>query len=284
MFPKMEPPTPPLNQPSFVTGGKITAWIHWSLAVLVAVLFALAFVMFWTSANPPDQPDWPDVLLILLATASTLAALSRQLPWQNVLWAALIMVLVGGAAHALGEITGLPFGPFVFEPAGGPKLFKTLPWAVPLLWVIAILNSRGVARLILRPWRKIKTYGFWLIGFTAVLVTLFDLALDPFAARVKHCWLWTPTKFPVTWQGAPLVNFLGWAAVSLFILALVTPVLINKRPRGKNSPDYHPLGIWLGALLLFSVATALKGLWPAAAVDAGIAVITAVFAIRGARW
>ena len=74
---------------------------------------------------------------------------------------------------------------------------------MPLIWVVVILNSRGVARLILRPWRKIRNYGFWLIGLTAALTMLFDLAFDPFASRVKHYWLWVPTKLPLTWQGAP---------------------------------------------------------------------------------
>jgi uncharacterized membrane protein len=260
------------------------AWIHWPLTVLVAAGFAGAFAMLWTSADAPDQPEWPEALLIALATAGTLVALSRRLPVQNVLGAALIIAVVGGTAHALGEITNLPFGPFVFEPEAGPKLFKTLPWAMPLLWVFVLLNSRGVARLILRPWRKTKTYGFWVIGFTTALVLLFDLALDPFASRVKHYWLWTPTKFPVAWLGAPLVNFLSWAVVALLMLAFVTPLLINKRPRGRSSPDYHPLGLWLGALALFAGAAALNGLWPAFAVDAGIGVVTAVFAIRGGGW
>jgi uncharacterized membrane protein len=280
----VQPPISSQNQPAPAPGEKITAWVHWLLTILVVVSFGAALVLPWTSTNLPDKSDWPDALLISLATASTVVALSRRLPMQNVLGTALIIAVIGGAAHALGEITDMPFGPFVFGPEAGPKLFKTLPWAVPLLWVFAILNSRGVARLILRPWRKTKTYGFWVIGFTTALVMLFDLALDPFAARVKHYWLWTPTKFPVTWQGAPLVNFLGWAALSLLILAFVTPALINKRPKGKSSPDYHPLGIWLGALLLFASTAALKGLWPAAAVDAGIGMVTAVFAIRGAWW
>jgi uncharacterized membrane protein len=252
--------------------------------VLVTVCFAAVFAMFWTSANLPGKPEWPDALLLSLATASTVVALWRRLPVQNVLWAALIIAVIGGTAHALGEITDMPFGPFVFGPEAGPKLFKTLPWAVPLLWVFAILNSRGVARLIMRPWRKTKSYGFWVIGFTSALAMLFDFALDPFASRVNHYWFWTPTKFPVTWQGAPLVNFPGWAVVALLILAFVTPLLINKRPKGKSRPDYHPLGLWLGALLLFAGAAAVNGLWPAAAVDAGIGVVTAVFAIRGAGW
>lgn len=262
----------------------MAAWTYWLLTILLAANFAVAFIALWPSGNAPDTPDWLDALLISLATAGTLAALWRRLPLQNVLAAALIIAVMGGAAHIVGEITGIPFGPFTFGPAAGPKLFKTVPWAVPLLWVVVILNSRGVARLILRPWRKTKTYGLWVIGLTAALVMMFDLALDPFASRVGHYWLWTPTKFPVTWQGAPLVNFLSWAAVSLFMLAFVTPLLINKRPKGPSRPDYHPLGLWLGALLLFAVAAVLKGLWPAAAADAGMGVVTAVFAIRGAGW
>lgn len=267
-----------------VSGSKVTMWVHWPLTVLALVAFAVAFVSLWTSTRQPEKPEWPNALLISLATASTVVALLRRLPTQNVLWAALIIAVIGGAAHAVSELTDMPFGPFVFGPEAGPKLFKTLPWVVPLLWVFAILNSRGVARLILRPWRKTKTYGFWVIGFTTTLMMLFDFALDPFASRVNHYWLWTPTKFPVTWQGAPPVNFLSWAVLSLLILAFVTPLLINKRPRGKSSPDYHPLGLWLGALLLFAVAAALKGLWPAVAVDTGIGVFTAVFAIRGGWW
>jgi len=280
----MQPQTSSQNQPATVSGEKLIALVHWLFTVLVAVCFAGVFALLWTSSNSPDQPEWPDALLLALATASTVFALWRRLPVQNVLWAALIIAIIGGTAHALGEITDLPFGPFVFGPEAGLKLFRTLPWAVPLFWVFILLNSRGVARLILRPWRKTRTYGFWVIGFTTVLATLFDFAFDPFASRVKHYWLWTPTKFPVTWQGAPLVNFLSWAVVSLLMLAFVTPLLINKRPKGRSSPDYHPLGLWLGALLLFAGAAAMRGLWPAVGVDAAVGVVTAVFAIRGAWW
>jgi len=152
------------------------------------------------------------------------------------------------------------------------------------VWVVAILNSRGVARLILRPWRKMKGYGFRLIGVTTALTVLFDLGFDPFASRVKQYWFWGPTKFPLTWHGAPLVNFFGWAVMTLLILAFVTPMLINKRPIRRRPPDFHPLGVWLGGVLLFGAGSATLGLWSAVWLDAIAGIIVAVFAIRGARW
>ena len=279
----MQPPTPTGNQPAATPDEKKKAWFYWLFVVLLAAAFALALAANGLSLDLPGKPGWPEALLILLATVSTITALARQLALQNVLLAAFVIALLGGAVHALGMTMGIPFGPFIFGAEAGPQLFKTLPWAMPLIWVVAILNSRGVVRLILRPWRKIRSYGFWLIGLTALLTMLFDLAFDPFASRVKHYWLWMPTKFPLTWQGAPLVNFLSWAAVALLMLVLVTPALINKNP-ARRVPDFHPLAVWLGAIFLFGISSAMHGMWVAVALDGTIAVLAAMFAIRGGRW
>jgi len=279
----MQPRHPPGNQPAGTLAERTGAGLHWLLVVLLAAAFALAIAANGLALNLPGKPGWPETLLLLLATAGTIAALARQLPLQNVLLAAFIIGAMGGAIHSLGANTGIPFGPFLFGAEAGPMLFKMLPWAMPLVWIAVILNSRGVARLILRPWRKLRNYGFWLIGLTALLAVLFDLAFDPFAARAKHYWLWLPTKFPVTWQSAPLVNFLSWAVVSLLMLAFITPALINKSPV-RRTVDYHPLAVWLGAILLFGIAAARHGMWPAVALDGSMAVATAIFAIRGGRW
>jgi putative membrane protein len=264
-----------------VSNRKIASWFHWLFAFLLAVAFVFELVTFFA---PVNFPNWPEVMLILLATFSTIASVTRQLPLQNVLLAAFIIAIFGGAAHAVGALTGIPFGPFTFGDNAGPEIFKTLPWAMPLLWVVVVLNSRGTARLILRPWRKTKTYGFWAIGLTAVLAALFALALEPFAARVKHYWIWTPTKFPVAWYGAPLVDFVAWALVTLLVLTFVTPALINKQPRKKGSRNFHSPAVWLGGISLFAAASAERGLWPAVGMDTAIGVITAIFAVRGARW
>jgi hypothetical protein len=52
---------------------------------------------------------------------------------------------------------------------------------MPFIWAVAVLNSRGVARLILRPWRKTTKYGLWVIGLACVLTVIFDFNLEPFA-------------------------------------------------------------------------------------------------------
>ncbi len=250
-----------------------------------AVGFLLVFWQVISHTQLPGKPGWPEAVLILALTLATLANLAKQLPAQNVLLAATIIGVVGGIAHGVGAITAIPFGPFAYVDSIGPKFFNTLAWPIPFLWIIVVLNSRGVARLILRPWRKLKNYGFWLIGITTALVVLFDLALEPFASQANRYWLWLPTTFPLTWYGVPLTNSLGWLVATLLMLAFATPPLINKQSRSRKTvPDYHPLVIWLLALGLFATSAITHQLWLAAglAVTAGIG--TTFFAFRGARW
>jgi uncharacterized membrane protein len=258
---------------------RISQNYFWTLNGLLGAAFIVEL------CAPRFSSDW-DAATIALAAVASVAALNRQLPLQNVLPAALITACIGGVAHGLSAQPNLslPFGPLVFSPDAGGKLFQAVPWTIPLLWVIVIFNARGMARLILRPWRKVKNYGFWLIGLTAALAVAFDFALEPFAWHVKHFWLWQPTKISLTWQGTTPLNFLGWASVSLLILAFATPWLIRKQPGAPSAPDFHPLLLWSGALLLFTTGLAGAGLWWPAGVDAAIAAVTASFAIRGAKW
>ena len=255
---------------------------------LFSVLALLSYLLvFWTllgAGTFPGKPGGPVAVLVLTTLFATMAALTRHLPGQNVALAAVIIGFIGGLAHGVGAATAIPFGPFSYTASAGPRFINTLSWALPALWVIVILNARGVARLILRPWRKLRNSGFWLIGLTAALTVLFDVALEPFAARVKHFWLWQPTKLPFSWYGAPVVNFLGWLLTALLILAFATPALITKQQRQKSVPDYHPLVMWLLLLTLFAAGDITQQLWPAAGFCVLTGIVTAAFALRGARW
>lgn len=248
---------------------------------LLAIGFSI--VQTFIPGRRPISGGFWEAAVLLLVLASTLASISGQLPAQNVLLGSAVIACIGGGIHCLGGVTGIPFGPLRYTSASGPTLLGALPWFMPLLWIIVILNARGVARLILRPWRKLRVYGYWLIGITAALTLVFVLGLEPFATHARHYWVWHPTKLPVSWYGAPLSNFLGWVVTALLILAFSTPALMKKRP-ARSYPEYHPLIIWTAINLLFVAGSLSQHLLAAALVSAIGCMAVIPFAIRGARW
>jgi uncharacterized membrane protein len=271
----------PIEPAPAVLQNKAAAVFHWIFSCLLVIAFALElFALF----EPVRFIAAIDAGFIVLAAAATLAALWRRLPLQNVLLAAGGVALIGGGLSALGARTNLPFGPFVYGPGCGPQIFNTLPWSIPFIWVVIVLNARGMARLVLRPWRKNKSYGYRVIALSALFVSLFDLVLEPYAFRVKHLWLWLPTELPLTWQGAPIINFITWGLAAALMLFVITPALIVKKPRSKTGPELHSLALWLGAIALCATGCAVREFWIAMIVDVVIGVGGAVFAIRGAIW
>jgi putative membrane protein len=256
----------------------VANWVFLALFIV-----ALAVSGFKTANLLSIRSNTPETILILLATATTLVSLSRQLPGQTVALAAIIVTVIGSVSHSLGILIEIPFGRFAYTDQAGLQIFHTLPWAIPFLWVIIVLNSRGVARLMLRPWRKTRIYGFWLIGLTAGLTLLFDLGLEPFATRVKHYWLWSPSKLTFDWYGAPVTNFIGWTVTALLIMAFVTPTLTKKKP-AKAPSDYTSLILWVSLNALFIVAACANQLWLAAGFSAIVSIMVIIFTVRGARW
>jgi uncharacterized membrane protein len=253
----------------------------------VVFLFAVQFIIFGVRLFQPQalgvDARWPDGLFLVFATAAILVSAAERLPAQNIMLAASIVAVIGGGVATIGARTAIPFGPYIYTDEIGPRLFPPLPWAIPVLWVLIVFTSRGVGRMMLRPWRKTRNYGFWLMGVTTALVVLFDLGLEPFATHVKHYWLWQPTRAVVYWHGTPWVNFFGWAATTLVMLGFATPSLINKK-RVKSPADYFPLVMWVLLNLLLAVGAALHQLWLAVAVITVGSVVVAVFAIKGVRW
>jgi uncharacterized membrane protein len=257
--------------------------IHGLIFGLFLIQFTLVWLNLWTRFPGIGHARWPNGVLLVLTAATTLTSLARQLPAQNVMLASIIIAFITGAVQTFGAVTAIPFGPYIYLPAIGQPLFEPLPWAVPIIWLVAILCARGAGRLMLRPWRKTRSYGFWLMGISATLVVLFDFGLEPFATHVKELWCWGPSRAGLYWYGAPWVNFLGWAGTALLILAFATPSLINKKPV-KHPAEYHPLIIWLLVNGLFATGAIAHHLWVAALFVVVQCIVVTVFAFRGATW
>jgi uncharacterized membrane protein len=256
-----------LHKPVF---GLFLLWLALALATL-------ALGIAW-----PESAPGLDGLLWPLAAATTLVSLARRLPLQNVVGVALVAAGLGLAALWIGALTDVPFGRREFTDHLGERLPGRVPWALPFLWITLTVTCRGVARLILRPWRKLTYYGLWVMALATGLALLFDLALEPFA-HARGWWHWENTPGTLTWHTAPWVNFLGWVLTTLAIYGFSTPWLLNKQPV-KQPTDWHPLFVWSLLLLLLAIGCAVSGAWGAVAVSVVGGTLAVVFAIRGGRW
>ena len=256
---------------------------HRMLFGLCVVLAGMMVAEVTSVAVRPEVSGRLAAALALAATLSTLMSLSRQLPVQNVLLAAAIIGAVGGFAGAIGRRYPLPLCPIEHLAAASPRLGDTLSWWMPPVWIIFLLNSRGAARLILRPRRKTDNYGFLLIGLTVALSFVFELGLGLFLAAING----PQTRNPVgsqafDWSGAPLRFYAGWTATVCLALFCATPVLINKKPV-EFPPDYQPLILWTLLNLVFVCGAVAGRFGPEAAPLSAAIAATLLLAWRSAR-
>jgi uncharacterized membrane protein len=256
---------------------------HKPVFILFLLVWAVNWVVLLLRVELSAEGWWLEALLPVLAAGTSVLALGRRLPLQNVLVAAAVILGLSTAIVAVGALSGVPFGPLVYSDDFAERLFTSVPWPLPLLWVALIINGRGVARLIMRPWRKTNFYGYWVIGLACLLAVLFDLGLEPFAVQVKGWWIWLSGPSVLSWHTAPWVNGLGWFVTALSILALSIPWLINKQPV-KQPMDYHPLVVWLLLNLWVATGNAMEQLWLPVGVSLLGNAVAAVYAVRGARW
>src|ERR1051326_1908291 len=112
------------------------------LALFILFILQLAIVLVRACAPSLLFPGsrWPEGFLVVLAAATTVANAGKQLPGQNVLLASTIVVIIAGGAQAFGSSTGIPFGPYTYSDEIGPRLFTSLPAAIPVVWLVIVLN------------------------------------------------------------------------------------------------------------------------------------------------
>jgi len=259
------------------------ARFHKPVFILFLVLWAANFAILLLRINLSGRGRWIEAAFLVAGVATSLLGLGRRLPLQNVLMAGMIIASVSTAIIAIGVASGVPFGRINYSNRFGEKIFEAVPWAMPMLWVMLVVNGRGVARLVMRPWRKTNFYGFWVIGITCALVVFFDMIFEPFGIYVKDWWIWQTRGSSLAWYRAPWVNFMGWFMTALAVLIFSIPWLINKRPV-KQPTDYHPLAVWLLLNLGLAAVNAAHGLWMAAVTSAVLNFVATFYAMRGARW
>jgi uncharacterized membrane protein len=129
----------------------------------------------------------------------------------------LTAVCVGGGflAEAIGSRVGVPFGNYDYASSLGWTVFG-VPVVVPLAWAMMGWPSLLAAR-------RVFTSGWRVAVFGALILTAWDLMLDPQMVDAGH-WIWQPTPGP-SLNGIPVVNSLGWFIVATLMTTALDRVV-----------------------------------------------------------
>ncbi len=225
--------------------------------------------------------DWFDAVILLLFVIATVVALDRRLPLQNILTAAFTVAMLSLLVELLS--LKLPIPHREYTPNAGPRLFHLVSWISPLLSLVLILNSRGVAQLILLPWRRRPNPGLRTLALAATLAVILELGLEPFAVDVARLWTWTVAHPAPVWYSAPWLNLFLFGIIALIALILATPWLINKAATTAPPPNSRPLVLWLALALLLAIANFLHGLLAAAIFGLFSTSLITLLALLGSR-
>jgi hypothetical protein len=210
------------------------------LFVLFLLLFLIVQVRLIVRSPNLGFARWPEGLFLLITAAYSLLILARELPWQNVLAASGLIALLSCISERLAVRSQTFFSyPTTLDAA----------WAVPLFWVVAILNARSVARLTLFNRRNSPFYGLLLLGFAMLLATVFRIGL---VSVCTTCFNASPASL---WPMA-----LYWMLTATLALVFASPWLLNKRPI-ETKPSFQPLTIWILLNLLLITASLFTRSW-----------------------
>lgn len=191
---------------------------------------------------------------ILLAGAALALFLTTHVRGRWIgAFAALYAISLG--SELLGTTAGIPFGPYAYTQALGPRWFGHVPLLIPLSWFFMTVPSYALARILLpighRAWERVLLASFILLSW--------DLSLDPAMSHATRYWEWGA---PGPYYGMPLLNLFGWYVTGLALMGALAAL----RADGwiARLPARWLAGFYAANLLLPLGMILARGLWPAA--------------------
>jgi hypothetical protein len=167
----------------------------------------------------PLESSW----IVALAAGATaiimLLALARSLPVQN------IVLIVAGIFAAEGVLEYF-LASYARVEVDGP-MWCYLGGAA-LLWLAVVLSVRRLAQFILRPWRRERAYGYWLLGMSAVFTAAFQFGWP--------CLNVDPEADPIPPDKIAIMTGIR-ALATLILLTCLMPWFIRKRAATMTGPS-----------------------------------------------
>jgi len=252
-----------------------------TLIAILTGLMLMGVVVYGLNAATGAQPR-----LMVASVAFGLASLGHaiyMLGWQRALTFFALTACLSFLAESL-SIATCSVTCYYYTDALGPKL-GAVPAVIPISWFTMIYASYVIVNLIAEG-QPVSVKGnnvwvIWLALLTALVMTAWDLTLDPFMVQQEKAWVWPQGG---EYFGIPLANYVGWIETT-FIIVLIYRLVERTLP-------LKPLGrvTWLVAALpvLSYAASGLPDMWvgvpDATKVIAPFAMGVAILAAAGRVW
>lgn len=136
----------------------------------------------------------------------------RHLNWLAGFVAVYVLSL---SSELLGTTTGFPFGDYEYSGLLGAKWFSHVPYLIPLSWFTMALPSFVLVERTLSD--HLPMVGRWMLS--ALLLTSWDLVLDPAMSFLVPYWLWGQAG---SFYGMPWINLAGWFVTGFVLSAALS--------------------------------------------------------------
>jgi uncharacterized membrane protein len=200
-------------------------------------------------------------LLTLIAFAFALVHGFHCLGPRRTILLLVLTFVVSLAFESLGVATGLVYGPYHYTDKLGPKFLGLVPYLIPAAWFMMVYPSYWIATSLVRYNGKLWLWRLWVAASGAVIMTAWDLGMDPVMAAGEH-WVW---EVEGAYFGIPLQNFWGWwlttfVTFALFIiLARIRPPLRQPEEQGSDRLAVLSYALTGGSTVITAVQNGLVG-------------------------
>lgn len=184
--------------------------------LLLLVFFLGAAAHIWQAASTGEKLSL--TLSNLIFGFLALGHAWYMLGWKRAAAMFGFIFVSSWAAESLSIATFLAT-PYTYTPVLGPRLGQ-VPIVVPVGWFMMIYYSSVIVNLITegKPVATI-TKGWWIAGLaflTALVMTAWDLTLDPYMVIQAKAWIWEDGG---AYFGIPFANYLSWVE-TVFIISV----------------------------------------------------------------
>ena len=219
------------------------------LTILVLIIYALltTYTLVSLFVGVPYHSFFTP-LLTLLAFIFAILHSYQNLGWKKALLLLVLTFAVSLLFECVGVATGWVYGPYHYTNKLGPKFLGLVPLLIPVAWFMMTYPSYVIARYLVPVIKNAWMWRLWVAALGAVVMTAWDLAMDPMMVAGGH-WVW---EQPGAYFGVPLQNFLGW-----WLTIFITFLLFLFLARIKSEPattinTFKPLAVWSYAITGFS--------------------------------